>query len=240
MNQTIKTTIAACCLAVGATLHAETEKEFGERVVKAWNSKQVSNVLALYGGLDNLDPSLKQTRSSMIEFQIKKGFEKAEFSLLPYTQDKKPAFGKNAMVYSMKDYTGSISVSFDGGRSGRTESPYTKGDNGLYTLASPTIRKMDWQGAEMTTFQVIIRPDKNTSYIPSSVLVLERYGRVDFEVVDGSITFRAHKIRSVIIPSTPDSGTIKLEISQGMDNIVFAQTVDTAKGAVITPDLKTP
>jgi hypothetical protein len=240
MNQSIKTTVTAFCLVVGATLHAETEKEFGERVVKAWNSKQVSNILALHDDADSIEPSLKASRSSLIEFQIKKGFEKAEFSLSPYNALKKPAFGKNGMAYSMKDYTGNISVSFDDGRSGRIITPYTKSGKGVYALASPTIKKIDWQGPEMTTFQVIIRPDKNASYIPSSVLVLERYGRADFEVMDGSYSFRAHKIRSVIIPSTPESGTIKLEISQGMENIIFTQTIDTSKGAIITPDLKTP
>jgi hypothetical protein len=237
MNSTIKTTFIALILTAVSALHAETEKEFGERVAKAWNSKQAANILALYSDLDSLDPNLKQSLTSMIEFQIKKGFERAEFTLLPHTGPKKPIFLNKAMGYSMNEFAGEISLDFGSGW-GSTKSPYTKKSDGSFALAVPTTKKIEWSGDEMANFQVSIRPEKDASYIPSAVVVLERYGRIDFEVITGNLSFRTHKIQSVIIPSTPDSGSMILEISQGMENVVFKKSVDTTKGAIITAELQ--
>lgn len=193
MNHTMTTTYITFLLFISAMLHAETEKEFGERVAKTWNSKQAAGILSLYDDLDGLDPTIRQSLESMIEFQLTKGFDSAEFSLLPNTSPKKPIFMNNTMGYSMTEVAGNISLELGNG-GGSTISPYVKKSDGSYALAVPATRKIGWAGDEMTTFQVIIRPGKNSSYIPTAVLVLERYGRVDYEVMNGNLSFRTHKI----------------------------------------------
>lgn len=218
-------------------LKAESEIEFRDRVSTAWNSKSSNEIIKLYKGIDNLDPTLKKQITDNIEFSLKQGFSNAEVSLVaPIKGIQKPLFMNKQMFYRDSEVAGQISIKLD--KSKQVVS-YEKNSDGTYSFSLPKSKKIEWDGEEMGTFQIIIRPEKAGDYLPESVVILERYGKADFELMNGSYSFRAHKIESIVIPSTPDIGSLLVEVSQGMENIIFKKVVDTSKGAIIPVNINT-
>lgn len=111
---------------LATSLHAETEKEFGERVAKAWNSKNAAEILALYGDPAKLDPDFKnQIMTGMIDFKIKSGYIKVDATLLPPNPDGSKTFvTKGKIMDPQSKPVGQVKVAFVRG-SNREQTPET-------------------------------------------------------------------------------------------------------------------
>lgn len=225
-------------------LHAETEKEFGERVAKAWNSKDASEILALYGNPETMDPDIKKSTTGLIDFQLKTGFTKVDVSLLPAdSKDHKSFVMKGKIIYLKTEIAGRVKVDFvktPGSMGGSMTTAFTKGSDKTFTLASPTVKAFAWTGEEMTSFNVRLKSEKADAFIPEVVIVAEKCGHIDWLTTPPSTSLAAHKIINIIVSPTPDSETLTLEISKGMEEPFFKKTINTSKGAIIPIEPATP
>jgi hypothetical protein len=232
----------------GFTLHAETEKEFCERVAKAWNSKNAAEILALYGDPAKLDPDFKnQITTGMIDFKLKSGYLEATATLLPPDPTSNKSFvTKGKIMYSPSEPVGIVKVSFVRDEKskfsgGDMSMSFNKVSDGTFALVSPAVKSFDWTGGDMTSFNVQLKSDKEDAFIPQAIIVVEKYGHLDWLTTGKSLSFPAHKVVSLIVSPTPDSESLTVEITQGMERTpVFKKTVNSSKGAVIPIESVTP
>jgi hypothetical protein len=235
-------------VASGLTLHAENEKEFCERVAKAWNSKNAAEILALYGDPAKLDPDFKnQITTGMIDFKLKSGYLKVDATLLPPDPTGNKSFvTKGKIMYSPSEPVGIVKVAFVRDENskfsgGDMSMSFNKVSDGSFALVSPAVKSFEWTGGDMTSFNVQLKSDKDGAFIPQAIIVVEKYGHLDWLTTGKSLSFPAHKVVSLIVFPTPDSESLTVEITKGMEwNPVFKKTVNSSKGAVIPIESVTP
>ena len=232
----------------GHTLHAETEKEFCERVAKAWNSKNAAEILALYGDPAKLDPDFKnQITTGMIDFKLKSGYLKADATLLPPDPTSNKSYVTNGKImYSPSEPVGIVKVAFVRDETskfsgGDMSMSFNKDSDGTFALVSPAVKSFDWSGGDMTSFNVQLKSDKEGAFIPQAIIVVEKYGHLDWLTTGKTMSFPAHKVVSIIVSPTPDTKSLTVEITEGMERKpVFKKTVNTPKGAIIPIEAATP
>lgn len=227
--------------ATSFVLHAETEKEFGERVAKAWNSKNPAEILALYGDPAKLDPDFKnQIITGVIDFKLKSGYIKVGVTLLPPDPTGNKSFvAKGKIMYSHSVPAGQVKISFVRDEKskfsgGDMSMSFSKVADGTFALVTPVVKTFEWTGGDMTSFNVRLEPDKAGAFVPQAIIVIEKYGHLDWLTMGPNIAFPAHKIISLIISPTPDTESLTVEITKGSEiEPVFKKTVNTSKGAII-------
>lgn len=233
---------------LATSLHAETEKEFCERVAKAWNSKNAAEILALYGDPAKLDPDFKnQITTGMIDFKLKSGYIKVDATLLPPDPTSNKSFVTNGKImYSPSEPVGIVKVSFVRDEKskfsgGDMSMSFNKVSDGTFALVSPAVKTFEWTGGDMTSFNVQLKSDKDGAFIPQAIIVVEKYGHLDWLTTGKTMSFPAHKVISLIVSPTPDAESLTVEITKGMERKpVFKKTVNTAKGAIIPIEITTP
>ena len=235
-------------IASGFSLHAETEKEFCERVAKAWNSKDAAAILALYGDPAKLDPDFKnQITTGMIDFKLKSGYIKVDATLLPADPTGNKSFvTKGKIMYSQSEPVGQVKVTFVRDEKskfsgGDMSVSFNKVSDGTFALVSPAVKTFEWTGGDMTSFNVKLKSDKEGVFIPQAIIVVEKYGHLDWLTTGKNMSFPAHKVISLIVSPTPDTNSLTVEITKGMETEpVFRKTVNTSKGAIIPIESVTP
>ena len=142
-------------IATSFALHAETEKEFCERVAKAWNSKNAAEILALYGDPAKLDPDFKnQITTGIIDFKLKSGYIKVDATLLPPDPTNNKSFvTKGKILYSPSEPVGIVKVSFVRDEKskfsgGDMSMSFNKVSDGTFALVSPAVKTFEWTGAD--------------------------------------------------------------------------------------------
>ena len=228
-------------LVTGFTLHAETEKEFCERVAKAWNSKNAAEILALYGDPAKLDPDFKNLiTTGLIDFKIKSGYLKVDATLLPADPTGNKSFvTKGKIMYSQSEPVGQVKVSFVRDEKskfsgGDTTMSFSKVSDGTFALVSPMVKTFDWTGGDMTSFNLRLETDKPGAFVPQAIIVVEKFGHVDWLTTGKDLSFPAHKILSLIVSPTPGTDALTVKITKGAETEpFFKKTVDTSKGAII-------
>ena len=238
--------IIPALLAFTSFLHAETPKEFADRVAAAWNSKSAAEFLALYGDPAKLDPGFIDSQKTYFEFKLKAGYSKVEVSLaLTDHLDNKSFVVKERIMYPSTPFEGRVSVYFYKEAKETSPSkmmmPYVKGTDGKYALGSPSVKKFEWTGEEQSAFHVSLKSEKVAAFIPEVIVVVEKFGHVDWLTMNKNSSIAAHKILSLIISPTPDAETLSVEITKNANfEPVFKQTVNTAKGAVVPVTASAP
>lgn len=240
--------ILSLLLVTGSTLQAETEKEFCVRVAKAWNSKDAAEILALYGDPAELDADFKkQITTGTIDHMLKSGCTGAEVTLLPPDPESLKSFVMDGkIIYPKSVPAGQVKIVFSksGGpvnAGGGMTASFSPDHDGTFSLTTPRVKAFDWTGGGMATFQVRLESEKSDAFIPKAVIVVEKFGHIDWLTIGGNTSVAAHKILSLIVSPTPDVEALKVSITKGMGTgPVFEKTVNTSKGAIIPIESPTP
>ena len=240
-------------IASSFTLHAETEKEFGVRVAKAWDSKSTAEILALYGDPAKLDPDFKnQVTTGIIDFKLKSGYTKVDTTLLPTDPTGNKSFvTKGKIMYPKSEPVGQVRVAFVRDEKskfsgGDLSMAFSKDSNGTFALVSPAVKTFEWTGADMKSFSIRLEPEKVGGFVPQAVVVIEKYGHLDWLTMGKDVSFPAHKIINLIVSPTPDAGPITVVITtvettkkMGTEAVV-RKTVNASKGAIVPIESITP
>ena len=150
------------------------------------------------------------------------------------------------IMYSQSEPVGQVKVAFVRDEKskfsgGDLSMAFTKSSDGTFALATPAVKTFEWTGGEMNSFSIRLEPEKPDGFVPQVVVVVEKYGHLDWLTMGKSISFPAHKIISLIVSPIPDSESLTVEITKGMETeSVFKKTVNTSKGAIIPVESPKP